>query len=202
MLHLLATFCSIHTAEHDLECTWDILSLWHSCLICLLLYGRSRLRRRRDPWSCRLAGPHGATTVRPRPRRAYMELLSYGSRLLLVARRPHIQGRTPSATLLNCVSLIPTRVIHMSIGSANRTQSRLFTPLYVTFLSAGHRSCRWTFGHATSRTSVPPSQTKEVADKGRLHTTDDDIVLLVRNPTPPPTSSDKPNSVWGELLAC
>ena len=29
------------------------------------------------------------------------ELLSYGSRLLLVARRPHTQGRTPFATLLN-----------------------------------------------------------------------------------------------------
>ena len=35
-------------------------------------HGRSRPRRRRDPCSCRLAGPHGATTVRPRPRRAYM----------------------------------------------------------------------------------------------------------------------------------
>ena len=28
--------------------------------------------RRRDPFSCRFAGPHGATTVRSRPRRAYM----------------------------------------------------------------------------------------------------------------------------------
>ena len=36
---------------------------------------------------------------------------------------------------------------------------------------------------------------KELADKGRLHTTDDDIVLLVRNPTLPPTRSDKPNPV-------
>ena len=39
------------------------------------------------------------------------------------------------------------------------------------------------------------SDIKELADKGRLHTTDDDIVLLVRNPTLPPTRSDKPNSV-------
>ena len=30
---------------------------------------------------------------------------------------------------------------------------------------------------------------------GRLHTTNDDIVLLVRNPTHPLTRSDKPNSV-------
>ena len=39
------------------------------------------------------------------------------------------------------------------------------------------------------------SDIQELAGKGRLHTTDDDIVLLVRNPTLPPTRSDKPNSV-------
>ena len=39
------------------------------------------------------------------------------------------------------------------------------------------------------------SNIKGLAGKGRLHTTDDDIVLLVRNPTLPPTKSDKPNSV-------
>ena len=39
------------------------------------------------------------------------------------------------------------------------------------------------------------SDIKELAGKDRLHTTDDDIVLLVRNPTLPPTRSDKPNSV-------
>ena len=39
------------------------------------------------------------------------------------------------------------------------------------------------------------SDIQELADKGRLHTTDDDFVLLVRKPTLPPTSSDKPNSV-------
>ena len=42
---------------------------------------------------------------------------------------------------------------------------------------------------------------KELADKGQLHTTDDDIVLLVRNPTLPPTRSDNP-TLCGELLAC
>ena len=56
------------------------------------------------------------------------ELLSYGSRLLLVARRPHIQGRTPFATLLNCVSLIPSHVTHMAIGSESSTLSRRATP--------------------------------------------------------------------------
>ena len=36
---------------------------------------------------------------------------------------------------------------------------------------------------------------QELTGKGRLHTTDDDIVLLVRNLTLPPTRSDEPNSV-------
>ena len=39
------------------------------------------------------------------------------------------------------------------------------------------------------------SDIKELAGKGRLHTTDDDIVLLVRIPTLPATRSDKPNTV-------
>ena len=39
------------------------------------------------------------------------------------------------------------------------------------------------------------SDIQELAGKGRLHTTDDEIVLLVSNPTLPPTRSDKPNSV-------
>ena len=56
------------------------------------------------------------------------ELLSYGSRLLLVTCRLHIQGRTPSATLLNCGSLIPSRVVRMPIGSESSTLSRRATP--------------------------------------------------------------------------
>ena len=36
---------------------------------------------------------------------------------------------------------------------------------------------------------------KELTGKGRLHTTDDDIVLPARNPTPPPPTSDEPISV-------
>ena len=73
------------------------------------------------------------------------ELLSGGSRLLLVKRRLHMQGRTPSATLRNCGSLIPSRVIHTPIGSERSTLSRRATPWCVTSLSAGHRSCRPTF---------------------------------------------------------
>ena len=44
---------------------------------------------RRDPCSCRLAGPHGATTIRPRPRRASME-----NPLLRLTPSP---GDTPTA---------------------------------------------------------------------------------------------------------
>ena len=40
---------------------------------------------------------------------------------------------------------------------------------------------------------------QELADKGRLHTSDDDIVIFVFNPTPPPTP-DEPCSV--EQAAC
>ena len=36
---------------------------------------------------------------------------------------------------------------------------------------------------------------QELAGKGRLHTTDDDIVLLVHNPTPPLTTTAGPSSV-------
>ena len=56
------------------------------------------------------------------------ELRSNSFRLLLVTRRLQLQGRMPSATLLNCGSRIPSRVIHMPIGSANNSQSRPATP--------------------------------------------------------------------------
>ena len=39
------------------------------------------------------------------------------------------------------------------------------------------------------------SDIQELAGKGQLHTTDDDFVLLVRNRTPPLTTSDEPSSV-------
>ena len=46
-----------------------------------------------------------------------------------------------------------------------------------------------------SRKRPSLSGIQELAGKDRLHTTDDDIVLPVRNPTRPPTRSDKPSSV-------
>ena len=43
----------------------------------------------------------------------------------------------------------------------------------------------------------PPSKIEELAGKGRLHTTEDDIILLVRKLILPPTKSDKSNSEGG-----
>ena len=51
------------------------------------------------------------------------------------------------------------------------------------------------FLRATPSTNVDClSDIQERTGKGRLHTTDDDIVLLVRNPTPPPIRPNKHNS--------
>ena len=45
------------------------------------------------------------------------------------------------------------------------------------------------------------SDIQDLAGKRPLHTTDDDFVLLVRNPIPPPTMSAGPDSV-GRLFVC
>ena len=134
--------------------------------------------------------------------RSLWELLSYGSRLLLVTRRLRLQGRVPSTTLLNCGSRIPSPVIRMPIGSANSTQSRRATPRYVTSLSAGLRPCHPTSWHATPRTSVPLSQTSRnwrVRVDYIQRTTTSSYSSVTRhccqqgltNPT-----------LWGEVLAC
>jgi len=81
------------------------------------------------------------------------ELLSYGLRPLLATHRLHLPSWMPLATLLNCSSLIPSRVIHMPIGSDNSRLSRRATPQGVTSPSAGRRPCRPTFCRATLRTT-------------------------------------------------
>ena len=55
--------------------------------------------------------------------------------------------------LLNCSSLIPSRIIHMPIGSDNSRLSRRATPQGVTSPSAGRRPCQPTFSRATLRTT-------------------------------------------------
>jgi len=81
------------------------------------------------------------------------ELLSYGLRPLLATHRLHLPSWMPLATLLNCSSLIPSRVIHMPIGSDNSRLSRRATPQGVTSPSAGRRPCQPTFCRATLRTT-------------------------------------------------
>ena len=150
---------------------------------------------RRDPCSCRLAGPQGATTVRPRPRRVYM-----GTPLLRFTLSP---GDTPTA-YTRSDALHDTAELRFADSVARYSRDEWKREHHaertchamMRYASTGRPNV-W---RATSRTSVHLSQTKELADKGLLHTTDDDIVLIIRNPTLPPTRSDKPNSVG--RIAC
>ena len=75
---------------------WMIRAQWGSSAIFQTRYNSAASpaaavgsARRRDPCSCRLTGPHGATTVRPRPRRAYT-----GTPFLRLTPSP---GDTPNA---------------------------------------------------------------------------------------------------------
>ena len=152
--------------------------------------------RRRDPFSCRLAGPHGSTAVRPPPRRAYM-----GTPLLRPTPSP---GDTPIAytrfdPLGNAAELrFPDSVARYSDDDWKREQhSEPTCHAIMRYNSIGRPSVLPPDVLACYLSHKRPSLSdlKELAGKGRLHTTDDDIVLLVCNPTLPPTRFDKPNSV-------
>ena len=98
-------------------------------------------------------------------------------------------GDTPTAPakldappmLLICSALIPGRVICVPIGSESNRPA------------VCHASRRFVVIPLVQASF--PSDIQELAGKGRLHTTDDDIFLLVRDPTPPPKTSDEPSSV-------
>ena len=83
-------------------------------------------------------------------------ILSYGLRPLLATQRLHLPSWMPLATLLNCSSLIPSRVIHMPIGSDNSRLNRRATPQCVTSPSAGRRPSQPRFCCATLRTTNLP----------------------------------------------
>ena len=111
-----------------------------------------------------------------------------------MTRQLHLQGRTPSATLLNCGLLISSRVIRVPIGSKEQDQHAESTcHATMRYISIGRPSVlppdSLTCYPSHKRPSL--SDIQELAGNGRLHTTDDDIVLLVLNPTLPPTRSDK-----------
>ena len=59
--------------------------------------------------------------------------------------------------------------------------------------AAGPAARLWACYPSHKRSSL--SDIQELTGKGRLHTTEDDIVLLVHNPIPPPIRSDLPVSV-------
>ena len=81
------------------------------------------------------------------------ELLSYGLRPRMTIQRLHLPSWMPLATLLNCGSLIPSRVLHMPIGSENSKLSRPATPPCVTAPSAGLRPYQIFFCRATLLTT-------------------------------------------------
>ena len=158
--------------------------------------------RRRDPCSCQLAGPHGATTVRPRPRRAYM-----GTPLLRVTHSP---GDTPTAytrsdALGNAAELrFADSVPRYSHDDWKREQHAEPTcHAMMRYVSIGRPSVLPpTFWRATSRTSTHPSQTSRSwrmrVDYIQPTTTSSNSSVTrhcrQQGLTNPP--------LWGELLSC
>ena len=119
-------------------------------------YGHGRLRPPPRPL---LLPPRRSPRCKSRPTttaQSLWELLSYGLRLPMATRRLHLQSWMPSVTMRNCSSLIPSRVILMSIGSESSRLNRRAIPQCVTSLSAGRRPCHPTVGRATLRKSIPP----------------------------------------------
>ena len=155
----------------------------------------------RGPCSCRLAGPHGATIARPRPHRAYM-----GTPLLRLTPSPGDRptARTRSDALGDAADLrFADPVARYSHADWKREQHAEPTcHTMMRYVSIGRPSVLppdfLTCYPSHKHTSL--SDIQELTSKVRLHSTDDDIVLLVRSPTLPPTRSDKPNSV--ERAAC
>ena len=79
---------------------------------------------------------------------------SYDLRPFFAILRQHLPSWMPLATLQNCSSLIPSRVIHIPIGSDNSRLSRRATPQGVISSSAGRRPRQPTFCRATLRTTT------------------------------------------------
>ena len=130
------------------------------------------------------------------------ELLSCAFQPPLATHRLHLRGWMPMATLQNCSSPIPSRVIHMPIGCANSRPNRRATPQCVTSPSDGRRPCRSTFCRATPRTSVLPFQTSRnwlVKDGCTRQTTTSSFSSVTR-----PRRRRGPPSLarWGVLLVC
>ena len=157
--------------------------------------------RRRNPCSSGLASPHGATIIPPRPHRAYTR-----PPLLRLTPSP---GDTPTAhsrsdALGDAADIrFADSVARYSHAGWNREQHAKPTcHVKMRYVSIGGPSVLLpdVLACYPSHKRLFLSDIQELAGKGRLHITDEDIVLLVRNPTLPLPRSDKPNSV--ERAAC
>ena len=121
------------------------------------------------PCSCRLAGLHGANSVRPRPRRACGNSTVTAHASSWRNADCTYKRYRPLATLLNCSLLISSGDIYMPIESENSRLSRHVMPQGVTSpLPPDVLSCFPSHKHPSI------SDTQELDGKGRLHTTDDD----------------------------
>ena len=141
-----------------------------------------------DPCSCRLAGPSGANAVRPRPRPT------------LSLRLTPPPGDTPTApTKLDALGDAAELEFADSVARYSHAdwereqQAELTCHAAMRYITIGRPSALPPDFLSCYPSHKRPSLSgiQELAGKGHLHTSDDDIVLLVRNPTPPTTTSDK-----------
>ena len=83
--------------------------------------------------------------------------------------------------LPNYIFAIPLLVVRTPTGRRSNTQNLRVTPPSNAFFSTSQRPC--------PPKSAPPSRRfGKLAGKGPLHTTDEGIAVLVRNPAPTPYS--------------
>ena len=104
-----------------------------------------------------------------------------------------------SALLPSHSSGNPPRAIRTLIGRENNRTSLRATPPCDTSLLAGRHPYQTTFVVFSFAPAFFFSEIQEIAGQGRLHTTDDGIVLLVRQPTPQPPP-DSQRSVDARLV--
>ena len=147
-----------------------------------------------DPCSCRLAGPHGANHVRPRPGRArgtpHLRLKPLSGDKSTAPRKLDALGDAAKLQFADCV----TRYSHADWERKQKAEPACHAAMrYITIGGPSALPSDFLLCYPShKRPSL--SDIQELAGRGRLHTADDDIVLLVRDTTPPPTTSDEPVS--------
>ena len=136
--------------------------------------------------------PSRSTATTPIPR----EVLIYGFGRQLMHRPSPRLTWMPSAQLPNFSSVILLRAIRTPTGLGNKRLSPRATPPCATSPLAGRKPCPSIFCHASLLACVLPFGGAGAGKhKGRVHTTDVGIVLLVRLPPPPLTPARNPRWV-------